>query len=156
MEGVPEAVDESERERWARHARASPAAPIKMPERAASPAAGAPSPYPRRRDRERVIVHDSSMRPTLEPGDRLIVDRGAYRERAPVVGEIVVVVDPEAASRWLVKRVARVDPDGSAIEVRGDAAAVARDSRRFGPVGRASIVGRAVRLYFPPHRRRDL
>jgi signal peptidase I len=96
------------------------------------------------------------MRPTLEPGDRLLVDRAAYAVAAPRVGEIVVLVDPEEPERWLVKRVRSVDPDARRVEVRGDAAEVARDSRRFGPVGWDAIVGRAYRLYLPSHRRRDL
>lgn len=50
------------------------------------------------------------MLPTLQPGDRLLVDCRAYRNRMPEVGEIVVVLDPERADRWLVKRVAAVGP----------------------------------------------
>jgi signal peptidase I len=60
--------------------------------------------------RRRVVVHDESMLPTLRPGDRLYVDLRSYRSRAPRVGEIVVVRDPEARSRWLVKRVQVVGP----------------------------------------------
>jgi signal peptidase I len=56
------------------------------------------------------MVHDDSMLPTLRPGDRLLVDRRAYRDRPPQVGEIVVLVDPELPARWLVKRVAGVGP----------------------------------------------
>ena len=102
------------------------------------------------------MVHDASMRPTLEPGDRLWIDRGAYREHPPATGDIVVLLDPEAPGRWLVKRVARVDVGEETIDVRGDATDVARDSRHFGPIPRAAIVGRAYRLYFPPDRRREL
>jgi signal peptidase I len=50
------------------------------------------------------------MEPALFPGDRLWVDRHAYRHRSPGVGEIVVVIDPELRSRWLVKRVGAVGP----------------------------------------------
>jgi signal peptidase I len=57
-----------------------------------------------------VEVHDESMLPTLRPGDRLLVDRRAYRRQAPCVGDIVVVVDPTERSRWLVKRVLVVGP----------------------------------------------
>jgi hypothetical protein len=85
-----------------------------------------------------------------------LVDPRAYRERPPRIGEIVVLVDPENAARWLVKRVAAFDPVARTVEVRGDAIAAARDSRRFGPVTLASVIGRAYRLYFPPGRRREL
>lgn len=56
------------------------------------------------------MVRDESMLPTLRPGDRLLVDPRAYRDRAPAVGDLVVLVDPADASRWLVKRVAGVGP----------------------------------------------
>jgi signal peptidase I len=50
------------------------------------------------------------MVPTLLPGDRLLVDPRAYRQRRPGIGELVVFVDPEASQRWLIKRVAGVGP----------------------------------------------
>ena len=102
------------------------------------------------------MVRDESMLPTLRPGDRLLVDRRAYRDRPPRVGEVVVLVDPEDAKRWLRKRVAQVDASAGSIEVRGDATEVARDSRRFGPVPTRSVVGRVYRCYFPADRRREL
>ena len=104
----------------------------------------------------RVIVRDESMRPTLEPGDRLLVDTRSLRERAPRVGEIVVLKDPEAPDRWLIKRVASVDAKRGAIEVHGDDADRSRDSRQFGPVPAASIVGVVYRRYAPVSRRQDL
>jgi signal peptidase I len=58
----------------------------------------------------RVVVHDQSMLPTLRPGDRLLVDRRAYRNRPPAAGDIVVLIDPEKSTRWLIKRVAGVGP----------------------------------------------
>ena len=94
------------------------------------------------------------MRPVLAPGDRLLVDPTAYRSRPPRVGEIVVVVDPEDPTRWLVKRVAAVAP--GTVVVVGDRDEVSRDSRRFGPVPLASVVGRVYRRYFPAERRADL
>jgi len=96
------------------------------------------------------------MRPTLEPGDRLLVDPRAYRTRPPAPGEIVVLVDPERPSRWLVKRVHGVDPTAGTVDVRGDAVDRARDSRRFGPVPTSALVGRVYRVYYPPARRREL
>jgi signal peptidase I len=136
-----------------------------------------------------VEVHDESMRPTLEPGDRLLVDSAAYRDRPPETGDLVVLMDPQVPDRWLVKRVAGVGPgrfwrthlglvrggsvpgspdptpppdavepvdlDAKSIFVVGDSPS-ARDSRRFGPVPRTAIVGRAYRCYAPPARRREL
>jgi nickel-type superoxide dismutase maturation protease len=102
------------------------------------------------------VVEDESMLPTFRPGDRLLVDPRAYRDRAPRVGEVVVLVDPEDAARWLVKRVAGVDGPAGTLDVRGDAPENSRDSRRFGPVPTRSLVGRVYRCYFPVDRRRDL
>jgi nickel-type superoxide dismutase maturation protease len=104
----------------------------------------------------RVEVHDESMRPTLQPGDRLLVDPRAFRDRLPRVGEIVVLADPERSDRWLVKRVADVDPAARTLDVRGDATTTARDSRRFGRVPASAVHGRVYRVYFPPERRREL
>jgi len=106
--------------------------------------------------RRRVIVRDESMRPTLEPGDRLLVDTRTLRTRAPRVGEIVVLRDPAAPDRWLIKRVASVDASRALVEVRGDAADRARDSRQFGPVPLPSVIGIAYRRYAPTARRGDL
>ncbi|MCI4339493.1 MAG: nickel-type superoxide dismutase maturation protease [Thermoplasmata archaeon] len=117
---------------------------------------GEPASRFRRWRSRRVRVEDGSMQPTLRPGDRLLVDTGAYRHRPPGTGEIVVLVDPEAPSRWLVKRVSAVDPARGTLEVRGDATDVARDSRTFGPVPTRSIVGRVYRRYYPPERRGEL
>jgi signal peptidase I len=96
------------------------------------------------------------MSPTFRPGDRLLVDLGSYRDRAPTVGEVVVLADPEARVRWLVKRISAVDPVAATVEVLGDDAEVARDSRRFGPVPLRAVVGKVYRVYYPPDRRRDL
>ena len=101
-------------------------------------------------------MHDESMLPTLRPGDRLLVDPRAYRDRLPRPGEVVVFADPERPDRWLVKRVRDVDPASGTIDVRGDAAESARDSRQFGRVPAGSVVGRAYRLYLPRDRRREL
>ncbi len=106
------------------------------------------------RGHRHVIVHDDSMRPTLRPGDRLDVDLGAYRDRAPVPGEIVVVRDPEEAGRLIVKRVESVGESG--VFVVGDDRSRSRDSRAFGPVPLHALVGRAVRCYAPAERRREL
>jgi len=96
------------------------------------------------------------MAPTLRPGDRLWVEVGAYLRRPPKPGEIVVLVDPQVPERWLVKRVHSVDHTHGTVEVRGDASAVARDSRRFGPVPIDSLIGRAYERYYPPGRRLEL
>lgn len=59
---------------------------------------------------DRVVVHDESMVPTLRPGDRLYLDRQAYRGAPPEVGDIVVFMDTKGSRLWLIKRVAGVGP----------------------------------------------
>ena len=88
------------------------------------------------------------MRPVVQPGDRLLVARWLRPGR----GSLVVVRDPEYPSTFLLKRVARVEPNGDLL-VQGDNPNVSRDSRHFGPVARQLIVGRAFYRYLPATRR---
>ena len=89
----------------------------------------------------RFRIEDDSMRPTLGPGDFVVVNRWAYRLRPPVTGDVVVMSDPERAERFLVKRIAATR-EPSRIDVMGDNAARSRDSRAFGPVRADRIVGK--------------
>jgi nickel-type superoxide dismutase maturation protease len=95
----------------------------------------------------RVAVHGDSMRPALEPGDRLLVV-GLLRPRP---GDIVAVVDPRDESRVMVKRVSAVDAAG--LTVLGDDPTASTDSRTFGPVPGHLVLGRAVYRYWPEERR---
>jgi signal peptidase I len=120
----------------------------------------------------RVVVRDESMLPALRPGDRLLVDRTAYRDRPPRPGDIVVFVDPEEPTRWLVKRIGEVGPaprsadegtirspsgvPAGAVVVLSDAPGPTRDSRRFGPVPIERLIGRVYRRYAPADRRGEL
>lgn len=81
-----------------------------------------------------VTVSGSSMEPTLQPAQRLIVDRTAFLFRPPRRWEIVVFRCPEAADRLCVKRV--VGLPGESISFAG---------------GHVLINGRPVR---PPSGRR--
>ena len=95
----------------------------------------------------RLEVTGQSMRPTLEPGDRLLLLR-TQRVRA---GDLVVVPDPREPTRMVVKRVVVASTGG--LTVRGDNAAASTDSRQFGVVPRTSVRGRVVYRYFPDSRR---
>ena len=86
------------------------------------------------------------MLPALAHGDRLVV----VKALRPRVGDLVALHDPVEPTRLLVKRVAALVPGG--VEVRGDNSAASRDSREFGPVAPACLVGRAVYRYFPTAR----
>jgi signal peptidase I len=94
-----------------------------------------------------VEVTGRSMTPTLQPGDRLLVETWTYQRRPPKVGEVVLVPDPRTPSRELIKRVAAVD-DGR-VALRGDAAK-STDSRRFGTIPLTDVRARAALRYWPP------
>lgn len=95
----------------------------------------------------RLEVRGDSMRPTLMPGDRVLVLRtGRLR-----VGAMAAVRDPRDPARVVVKRVA----GGSAVagwRVLGDNPDHSTDSRVFGAVGPDLVVGRVVYRYHPAER----
>ena len=99
-----------------------------------------------------VEVRGSSMAPALLAGDRLLVESRSYLGRAPRPGEIVLAADPRQADRELIKRVAAVDEEIAAADLRGDAPEESTDSREFGAVPLAEIRWRVALRYWPPER----
>ena len=57
------------------------------------------------------------MEPTLLPGERVLVNRLAYRRHSPARGDVVLARDPRESKRLLIKRVVAVPGDA----VRQDA-----------------------------------
>jgi nickel-type superoxide dismutase maturation protease len=107
----------------------------------------------------RYVVQDGSMRPTLRPGDRVLVWRWACR-RGLRPGDVIVARDPELPGLHLVKRVAAVPGQPFAgisgvdgFVLLGDDPTSSRDSRTFGRVPAESILGRVVYRYLPGARR---
>jgi signal peptidase I len=96
----------------------------------------------------RFVVEDTSMRPTLQPGDRLVV----FQWAKPRLGDIVVFREPDRLLTFGVKRVASRAPNGQVV-VHADNPNVSRDSREYGPVRDELIVGRVVFRYLPAERR---
>jgi nickel-type superoxide dismutase maturation protease len=88
------------------------------------------------------------MLPALRPGDWVIVEAAARRSRPFRPGDVVLVPDPRDTRRVLVKRLVRLTAAGDAW-VEGDNPAESTDSRQFGEVRAADIVGRAVFRYHP-------
>lgn len=111
-----------------------------MPERARAgvPRAGE---GPRNRGLLRRIglaeVYNPSMRPTLHPGDQLVVHYGG-RVRA---GDVVVLRHPFQHDLLIVKRLVKRNADG--WWVQGDNPGVRNDSREFGVVPDELLVARA-------------
>jgi nickel-type superoxide dismutase maturation protease len=99
---------------------------------------------------ERLQIVGGSMRPTLEPGDRVLVLRFAR----PRAGDLVALRDPRKPERIVVKRVASVE--GVALTVLGDNSDASTDSRHFGPVSRDLVRGRVVFRYAPEGRQSRL
>lgn len=99
----------------------------------------------------RVAIEGPSMEPTLRAGDWLLVDPDAYGRRSPLVGELVLAPDPREDDRLLIKRVGSVDPDGRLL-LAGDDADHSTDSRVFGSIDPASVVGRPWFRYWPLER----
>jgi nickel-type superoxide dismutase maturation protease len=89
----------------------------------------------------RYRVEGESMSPGLQPGERVVVNRLAYWLREPRPGDVVVLRDPRQRDRLLVKRIEARDDDGRWL-VAGDNAAASTDSRAFGLVERALILGK--------------
>ena len=100
---------------------------------------------------QRFRVEDTSMRPVVQPGDRLLVGRWLRARR----GDLIVFRDPQYPSAFVLKRVAAIEPTGNLV-VRGDNPNVSRDSRHFGPIPPRLVVGRVFYRYFPAERRQRL
>ena len=87
------------------------------------------------------------MEPELRAGDWIVV---SSLRRPPRVGEIVLVRDPRDPTNLMLKRVAAVAEE--VCTVLGDRADQSTDSRTFGPVPLANVLGRALFRYGPIRR----
>jgi nickel-type superoxide dismutase maturation protease len=95
------------------------------------------------RRRRRFRVTGNSMQPLLQPGDEVLVDTRAYRERLPVPGELVVARHPYQTGVKLIKRVQDVDEHGRCL-LTGDNPLYSSDSRSFGRITPENILGRVT------------
>ncbi len=67
---------------------------------------------------EPFLVSGSSMEPTFETGDYLIVDELSYRFKDPKRGDVVVFKPPYDTKKHLIKRVIALP--GETVSVKGD------------------------------------
>ncbi|MDP1876899.1 MAG: nickel-type superoxide dismutase maturation protease [Actinomycetota bacterium] len=92
----------------------------------------------------RVRIVGPSMEPALRNGDWVLVRRtGRLR-----TGDIALLAHPRRPDLLVVKRAAR--PEGTGWWVLGDNPDSSDDSREFGVVPSASIVGRVTFRYWRP------
>jgi signal peptidase I len=107
----------------------------------------------------RVAVKGVSMAPTLLPGDHLLVRPARTLRRR----DLVVVADPDAQGRWVVKRVAALPGEtvvvdgrtltaGDGIVLLGDNTERSTDSRHYGAVPMDAVHGRVWYRYAPAQR----
>ena len=71
--------------------------------------------YARDQFRQPFVVPSASMVPTIEPRDRVLAIKNAYRKSDPQRGDIVLFPDPDNRSRMYVKRVIAVAGDTVSI-----------------------------------------
>ena len=87
------------------------------------------------------IVRGESMRPTLLPGQKVLVNKLSYFFFSPKTGDIVVVKNPEDG-RLMIKRVEKIA--NGTYSVVGDNPKRSTDSRVFGPVTKRAIIGKVI------------
>jgi len=87
------------------------------------------------RQRYRVRVDGHSMEPALSHGSHVLVRKGAQ----PVVGDIVLCDHPYQSDMRVLKRVETIDDE--ALFLLGDNPEESTDSRSFGPVPLARLIG---------------
>lgn len=98
-----------------------------------------------------MAIEGPSMEPTVRAGDWVLVDPDAYASRSPAPEDLVLAPDPRADDRLLIKRVGSVDAEGW-LRLAGDDPEHSTDSRVFGAVEAAAVVGRPWFRYWPLRR----
>jgi len=95
--------------------------------------------------RRRVRVAGDSMLPTLAEGQFVLVDPS----RRPDIGQLAVADHPTRPDLLVVKRVTAIAEDGG-IELGSDNPDAGTDSRTWGPVAPASVIGTVTLLLDRP------
>lgn len=95
------------------------------------------------RRRFRLRVTGDSMMPTLKADDIVLVDKQAYANTLPLSGEIVVAHHPYHKKLLIIKRVTDITVE-KRIQLESDNPQAGSDSRQFGTVALAKLVGRVT------------
>ncbi|MGJ3251302.1 MAG: nickel-type superoxide dismutase maturation protease [Elainellaceae cyanobacterium] len=100
------------------------------------------------RRRQRFRVTGISMVPLLRPDEEVLVDLNAYRHASPRLGDIVVAEHPHRPGFRLIKRIVSIDGDHGYYFLEGDNRSESTDSRTFGSVSAAHIIGQVTSRFF--------
>lgn len=93
-------------------------------------------------------IPSSSMKPTLAPGDIIIVDTWRYRASLPMPKDIIIFTRDEIRGSVFIKRVhpvpEHIESSSRKYYVLGDNQAFSKDSRHFGLIDLSQIRGKAT------------
>ena len=95
------------------------------------------------RRRKRFRVRGQSMQPLLQPGEEILINPHAYRQSAPQVNDLVVVIHPEQSNLEMVKRIVEIRENNTYF-LQGDNLLYSTDSRNFGTVALNLIRGKVT------------
>ena len=82
------------------------------------------------------------MLPLLQPGDEILFAPHAYKKSKPQVGDVIVALHPLQKNLTIVKRI--IEIEGDRYFVVGDNLSFSTDSRHWGKIGLANIIGRVT------------
>jgi nickel-type superoxide dismutase maturation protease len=96
-------------------------------------------------------VAGSSMLPSLQEGQWIILDHWGYKVASPQQGDIVVYTPNNNSNRLSIKRIHTIDTRTSRYQLLGENCRSSYDSRHHGMVNRNQIKGKALTLPPTPH-----
>lgn len=86
------------------------------------------------------------MLPTLKPGDEVLFDNRWQKNMDLKAGDIVVFHHPSQPQLYLIKRITDITSNHQ-IELRGDNPDESIDSRQFGLVPTADVIGKVTCIF---------
>lgn len=95
------------------------------------------------RRRIRIRVTGDSMQPTLNNGDIVLVNKKAYTDTFPQIGDIVIARHPYQKDLTIIKRIAEITVEERLI-LHSDNPKAGSDSRQFGTISPSRILGQVT------------